>query len=89
MFGMSFQELAIIGVIAILLFGKRLPEVAKTLGKHYKGLRKQLNEFQSAFDINTDIESPVKKQYKPKTYDEYDDYEEASAPRFEPPPVDK
>lgn len=88
MFGMSFQELAIIGVIAILLFGKRLPEVAKTLGKHYKGLRKQLNEFQSAFDWN-DVETPVKKTYRPKTYDEYDDYEEASAPKFEPPPVDK
>ena len=29
MFGMGMQEVMIMGIIAVLLFGKRLPEVAK------------------------------------------------------------
>ena len=32
MFGLSFQELLIIGVVAVLLFGKNLPDVAKKFG---------------------------------------------------------
>ena len=30
--GMGMQEVAIVGVIAILLFGKNLPGVARTVG---------------------------------------------------------
>ncbi|MGR3309441.1 MAG: Sec-independent protein translocase subunit TatA/TatB [Candidatus Brocadiales bacterium] len=29
----GWMEMAVIGVIALLLFGKRLPEVARSLGK--------------------------------------------------------
>jgi len=33
MFGLGPMELAIVGVIAVLLFGKRLPEVGRSMGK--------------------------------------------------------
>jgi sec-independent protein translocase protein TatA len=33
MFGIGPQEMLIVGVIALLLFGNRLPEVARSLGK--------------------------------------------------------
>ena len=33
MFGIGPMEMVIVGIIALLLFGKRLPEVAKGLGK--------------------------------------------------------
>ena len=42
MFGMGFQELIVVGVVAVLLFGKRLPEVARTLGTSYRDFRKSL-----------------------------------------------
>ena len=33
LFGLGPVEMAIVGVIAVLLFGKRLPEVGQSLGK--------------------------------------------------------
>lgn len=48
MFGIGFQELLIIAVIALLIVGpKKLPDLAKTLGKGF-------NEFRKATDGITD-----------------------------------
>jgi sec-independent protein translocase protein TatA len=88
MFGLSMQELVLIGILAVLLFGKKLPEVAKTVGKTYNQFRKGLNDMQGDFHraMHTPDE-PVRKTRKPDRYDEYDDRDEASAPKFEPPPA--
>jgi sec-independent protein translocase protein TatA len=50
MFGMSWHEMMIVGVIAILLFGKRLPEVAKSLGNTYREFKRGLSDFHSQVD---------------------------------------
>ncbi len=89
--GMGMQEMAIIGVIAILLFGKNLPNVARTLGKSYGDFRRGLSDIQSEFQKATrEVEDSVKNGYSSKssatTLDDYDDFEEATAPKFEPPP---
>ena len=88
MFGMGFQELVIIGVIAVLLFGKRLPEVAKSLGKSYSQFKRGLTDMQGEFNsaMNSYDESSRATSYD--RYDEYDDREEVSAPKFEPPPAE-
>jgi len=39
-FGMHPMEMMIVGIVALLLFGKRLPEVARSLGKGY-GIQKK------------------------------------------------
>ena len=85
MFGMGFQELIIIGVIAVLLFGKRLPEVAKSLGKSYSQFKRGLTDMQGEFNsaVNAYDEPP-----RPTSYDDYDDRDEVSAPKFEPPPAE-
>jgi sec-independent protein translocase protein TatA len=87
MFGLGMQELVIIGVVAILLFGKNLPGVAKSLGSSYREFRKGLFDLQKSLDFDDDNSYKSKaKTYSAPTYDDYDDYEEATAPKFEPPP---
>ena len=90
MFGLGMQELVIIGIVAIMLFGKRLPEVARTWGKSYADFRRGLSDIQSQIDLSDIYSSrPSSSSYTSSsrsTPDDYDDYDEATAPKFEPPP---
>jgi sec-independent protein translocase protein TatA len=94
MFGMGPSELMIVGVIAVLLFGRKLPEVAKSLGSSYREFRKGLNELQSQVNVRDMYSAPAsspKSSYsepKSSTYGDLDDHTEATAPKFEPPPCE-
>ena len=59
MFGLGFQELIIIAIIALLIVGpKKLPDLAKTLGK---GIR----DFKNATDgITDDLKDTLKDENK-------------------------
>jgi sec-independent protein translocase protein TatA len=83
--GMGMYELMIIGVVAVLLFGKRLPEVAKSLGQSYSQFRKGLNDLHSSIDFTDNSYKPPKSSAR-SSYEDYDDYDEPTAPKFEPPP---
>jgi sec-independent protein translocase protein TatA len=87
MFGLSFQELMIVGVVAVLLFGKRLPEVARTLGNSYQQFRKGLHDIQSEMHKMTDVRTPSSSNsYSSRdTYSGDDDYVQPTAPKFELP----
>jgi sec-independent protein translocase protein TatA len=93
MFGLSFQEMLIVGIIAIVLFGKKLPEVAKTLGQQYAKFRKSLNDLQAQVNLHeiydprpTSSSYSSSKSLSKSSYSSFDDHDEATAPRFEPPP---
>jgi sec-independent protein translocase protein TatA len=44
MFGLGPMEMAIVGVVAVLLFGKRLPEVARSVGQSFHAFKEGLKE---------------------------------------------
>ncbi len=81
MFGIGQFEMLIVGVIALMLFGNKLPSVARSFGKSLtefkKGMSGVTDEFHSAMhdadrasiDYNRD----------------HDDYNEPKAPKFVPP----
>ncbi|HXT58703.1 MAG TPA: twin-arginine translocase TatA/TatE family subunit, partial [Pirellulales bacterium] len=45
MFGLNPMELMIVGAIAVLLFGNKLPSVARSLGKSMTEFKKGISEF--------------------------------------------
>ena len=47
-FGIGIPEIAVIVVLALLIFGpKRLPQLGKTIGKTLKGLKNASKEFEN------------------------------------------
>lgn len=87
MFGLGVHELLIVGLIAVLLFGRKLPEVAKSLGTSYREFRKGLNEFHSQVNMDSYSSSSSYRgattTYGSSRENEY--AEAAAAPKFEPP----
>ena len=84
-------QILIVGAIAVLLFGKRLPEVGRSLGKGLAEFRKGIRGIQDAIhDVTSSVEnadphSPAKVNYQ----QDAEDHDEATAPKFEPPPRPK
>lgn len=83
MFGLGPMELMIIGVIAVLLFGKRLPEVAKSMGKSFTEFKKGMRGIEDEIHTSS-YSAPSSSSYSNK-YAVADEREEATAPKFEPP----
>jgi TatA/E family protein of Tat protein translocase len=51
MFGIGFSELILIFIVALLVLGpKRLPEVAKTLGRFYREIKSTMDEVKSVVE---------------------------------------
>ncbi|MGQ4646097.1 TatA/E family twin arginine-targeting protein translocase [Lyngbya aestuarii] len=50
-FGIGLPEMALILVVALLVFGpKKLPEIGKSLGKAIRGFQEASKEFESEFN---------------------------------------
>jgi Sec-independent protein translocase protein TatA len=71
-FGMG--EMLLLAIVALLLYGSDLPEVAKTWGKAYAEFRRNLNGFRS--ELNNVIysepeqDAPRKLQYYPEFHND-------------------
>jgi sec-independent protein translocase protein TatA len=58
MFGIGWQELLLIALIVLLLFGaRRIPEVMRSLGKGIRELKKGMKEVESGVKDDTDSDS--------------------------------
>lgn len=74
------MEMLIVGVIALLLFGKRLPEVARSLGKGIVEFKKGVQGIEDEVDRATYSSTSSASRPAPQQ-----DREEVTAPKFVPP----
>src|SRR5580765_7058336 len=59
MFDIGLQELALIFVIALLVFGpKNLPQLGRSLGRAMREFRRASDEFRSTIETNLKINEP-------------------------------
>ena len=88
MFGigsMGIGEMALIAVVAVVLFGGRLPEVARTFGGYYSQFRKSLADIQNSIKTDLDVSQELNATARIVHQElEFDD--EDAAPSFDPPP---
>ncbi len=83
MFGIGPQEMLILAVIGVLLFGKNLPTVGRQLGKSMMEFKKGLSDIQNEVSAAAYME-PSQPKVAQRSY-AADDYDEPTAPKFEPP----
>jgi sec-independent protein translocase protein TatA len=69
----------IFGIVAILLFGNRLPSVARSLGRSLIEFKKGMS------DLENEFKSSVYSEPTSTPRVGYTDHSEPAAPRFEPP----
>jgi sec-independent protein translocase protein TatA len=88
-FELGPSEMVIVGIVAVLLFGKRLPEVGRSFGKGLMEFKKGLNGIQNEIAAATrEVTSTTPSSgttSTPSPRSDINDYAEATAPKFEPP----
>ena len=68
MFGLSFWEIAIIMIIALVVLGpSKLPEIARNLGKGLREFRKATEDFKSTVADEMQRPEPPRYQLPPDT----------------------
>ena len=87
MFGLGPLEIVVIGALAVMLYGKKLPEVGRSVGQSIAELRKQWAAISRDLDVSAHLEGRDVRPARPaRRFD--DDVVGAgsvSAPRFDPP----
>ena len=77
--GFSMVHWLIFGIVAVLLFGNRLPSVARSLGRSFVEFKKGMSDLESEFKSSVYSEPTTTPRVA------YTDHSEPAAPRFEPP----
>jgi len=84
--GIGYLELILIAGVAVMLFGSRLPEVARSVGQSYTQFRKGLNDIQSSVKSELDKELDEVKKIPQELESVVEDIEDDDlSPDYDPP----
>jgi sec-independent protein translocase protein TatA len=88
---MSPTAVIVILLIGVMLFGGRLPEIARSIGKGILEFQRGMNEWgneakKTIFDESSSSSSSSSKPTDDSRPTSKADVQETSAPKFEPPP---
>jgi sec-independent protein translocase protein TatA len=81
--GVSPFEMMVLAIIALLLYGKRLPEVARSLGKGMVEFKRGIRGVEDEVKSTVGMTSKPTPRRRPDPVDEPRD--QWTAPKFEPP----
>ncbi|NBW97476.1 MAG: twin-arginine translocase TatA/TatE family subunit [Planctomycetia bacterium] len=84
MFGLGPMEIVVIGAIAVMLYGKRLPEVGRSVGQTIGELRKQMAALSREMDLAAHVDGTASRTVS-RRIGGGDDGPQVSSPRFDPP----
>ncbi len=89
---LGLPEMIVVMGVAVLLFGSRLPEVGRSLGKGLIEFKKGLRGIEEGLDLSSlgnpsSSSSHSSSRYDDKPRSSGSDYVEPSAPKFQPASV--
>ena len=84
MFGLGPVEICVIGAIAVMIYGKRLPEVGRSVGKGIGELKRSMQSITKEVDISAAMRGDLRAAVSQRPARRDDDTASAS-PRFDPP----
>ena len=79
---LGLMEMLVVMGVAVLLFGKRLPEVGRSLGKGIIEFKKGLRGIEDGFDLSSHTPS---QRFDERPRNGTTDHADATVPKFEPP----
>ena len=86
MFGLGPVEIIVIGSLAVMLYGKKLPEVGRSVGQSLAELRRQWATISRDLDVSAHLEGRDVRPARPvRRYDDDVAGTTSSTPRFDPP----
>ena len=84
--GIGGLEIVMIAVIAVMLFGSKLPEVARSVGQSYTQFRRGLNDIQTSIksELDRELDEVKKIPHEIESAMDVDDDEDLG-PSYDPP----
>ena len=90
MFGLGAFEIILVAAIAVMIYGKRLPEVGRTVGKTMGDLRRQWQTVSREFELAAHLDAQPATR-RPASARRFDDEggPSVASPKLAPPPGDE